>query len=206
MTTLFINIKELIQVRESDVMKLSGKDMGILPIIKNAFLLIEDDLIIDFGSMNHLSTTDVDKVVDLTDKLVLPTWCDSHTHIVYADSREEEFVDRIKGLSYQEIAQKGGGILNSAKKLQDKSEDLLYNDAVIRIKEIIKSGTGALEMKSGYGLTFDSELKILRVIKKLKENFSIPIRATFLGAHAIPIKYKDKRHEYIQLIIDKMIP
>ena len=206
MTTLFINIKELIQVRESDVMKLSGKDMGILPIIKNAFLLIEDDLIIDFGSMNHLSTTDVDKVVDLTDKLVLPTWCDSHTHIVYADSREEEFVDRIKGLSYQEIAKKGGGILNSAKKLQDKSEDLLYNDAVIRIKEIIKSGTGALEMKSGYGLTFDSELKILRVIKKLKENFSIPIRATFLGAHAIPIKYKDKRHEYIQLIIDKMIP
>ena len=206
MTTLFINIKELIQVRESDVMKLSGKDMGILPIIKNAFLLIEDDLIIDFGSMNHLNTTDVDKVVDLTDKLVLPTWCDSHTHIVYADSREEEFVDRIKGLSYQEIAQKGGGILNSAKKLQDKSEDLLYNDAVIRIKEIIKSGTGALEMKSGYGLTFDSELKILRVIKKLKENFSIPIRATFLGAHAIPIKYKDKRHEYIQLIIDKMIP
>jgi imidazolonepropionase len=206
MTTLFINIKELIQVRESDVMKLSGKDMGILPIIKNAFLLIEDDLIIDFGSMNHLSTTDVDKVVDLTDKLVLPTWCDSHTHIVYADSREEEFVDRIKGLSYQKIAKKGGGILNSAKKLQDKSEDLLYNDAVIRIKEIIKSGTGALEMKSGYGLTFDSELKILRVIKKLKENFSIPIRATFLGAHAIPIKYKDKRHEYIQLIIDKMIP
>ena len=206
MTTLFINIKELIQVRESDLMKLSGKDMGILPIIKNAFLLIEDDLIIDFGSMNHLSTTDVDKVVDLTDKLVLPTWCDSHTHIVYADSREDEFVDRIKGLSYQEIAQKGGGILNSAKKLQDKSEDLLYNDAVIRIKEIIKSGTGALEMKSGYGLTFDSELKILRVIKKLKENFSIPIRATFLGAHAIPIKYKDKRHEYIQLIIDKMIP
>ena len=205
MTTLFINIKELIQVRESDVMKLSGKDMGILPIIKNAFLLIEDDLIIDFGSMNHLSTTDVDKVVDLTDKLVLPTWCDSHTHIVYADSREEEFVDRIKGLSYQKIAQKGGGILNSAKKLQDKSEDLLYNDAVIRIKEIIKSGTGALEIKSGYGLTLDSELKILRVIKKLKENFSIPIRATFLGAHAIPIKYKDKRHEYIQLIIDKMI-
>jgi len=206
MTTLFINIKELIQVRESDVMKLSGKDMGILPIIKNAFLLIEDDLIIDFGSMNHLSTTDADKVVDLTDKLVLPTWCDSHTHIVYADSREEEFVDRIKGLSYQKIAQKGGGILNSAKKLQDKSEDLLYNDAVIRIKEIIKSGTGALEIKSGYGLTLDSELKILRVIKKLKENFSIPIRATFLGAHAIPIKYKDKRHEYIQLIIDKMIP
>lgn len=206
MTTLFINIKELIQVRESDVMKLSGKDMGILPIIKNAFLLIEDDLIIDFGSMNHVSIKDADKVVDLTDKLVLPTWCDSHTHLVFADTREEEFVNRIKGLTYQEIAEKGGGILNSAKKLQDKSEDLLYNDAVIRIKEIIKSGTGALEIKSGYGLTLDSELKILRVIKKLKENFSIPIKATFLGAHAIPNEYKEKRAEYIQLIIDKMIP
>ncbi len=206
MTTLFINIKELIQVRESDVMKLSGKDMGILPIIKNAFLLIEDDLIIDFGSMNRVSIKDADKVVDLTDKLVLPTWCDSHTHLVFADTREEEFVNRIKGLTYQEIAEKGGGILNSAKKLQDKSEDLLYNDAVIRIKEIIKSGTGALEIKSGYGLTLDSELKILRVIKKLKENFSIPIKATFLGAHAIPNEYKEKRAEYIQLIIDKMIP
>ena len=206
MTTLFINIKELIQVRELDVDKVSGKDMGILPIIKNAFLLIEDDIIIDFGSMNCLSIKDADQVVDLTDKLVLPTWCDSHTHIVYADSREDEFVDRIKGLSYQEIAQKGGGILNSAKKLQQKTENQLYNDAVLRIKEIIKSGTGALEIKSGYGLTLDSELKILRVIKKLKENFSIPIKATFLGAHAIPIKYKEKREEYIQLIIDKMIP
>ena len=206
MTTLFINIKELIQVRESDVMKLSGKDMGILPIIKNAFLLIEDDLIIDFGSMNRVSIKDADKVVDLTDKLVLPTWCDSHTHLVFADTREEEFVNRIKGLTYQEIAEKGGGILNSAKKLQDKSEDLLYNDAVIRIKEIIKSGTGALEIKSGYGLTLDSELKILRVIKKLKENFPIPIKATFLGAHAIPNEFKEKRAEYIQLIIDKMIP
>jgi len=206
MTTLFINIKELIQVRELSEDKVYGKDMGILPIIKNAFMLIKGHTIIDFGSMDNLSLKKTDKVVDLTGKLVLPTWCDSHTHIVYADSREDEFVDRIKGLSYHEIAEKGGGILNSAKKLQDKTEDQLYKDAVTRIEEIIKSGTGALEIKSGYGLTLDSELKMLQVIKKLKETFPIPIKATFLGAHAIPSKYKENREEYIQLIINKMIP
>ena len=206
MTTLFINIKELIQVRELNVMKVSGKDMGALPIIKNAFLLIEDDIIIDYGAMDKYDDKKADKVVDLNGRLVLPTWCDSHTHIVYADSREDEFVDRIKGLSYQEIAEKGGGILNSAKKLQQKTENQLYNDAVLRIKELIQSGTGALEIKSGYGLSLDSELKMLQVIKKLKETFPIPIKATFLGAHAIPSKYKENREEYIQLIINKMIP
>ena len=206
MTTLFINIKELIQVRELSEDKVYGKDMGTLPIIKKAFMLIEGNTIIDFGSMDNLGVKKADKVVDLSGRLVLPTWCDSHTHIVYADSREEEFVDRIKGLSYQEIAKKGGGILNSAKKLQDKTENQLYNDAVTRIEEIIKSGTGALEIKSGYGLTLDSELKMLQVIKKLKETFPIPIKATFLGAHAIPSKYKENREEYIQLIINKMIP
>ena len=206
MTTLFINIKELIQVRELSEDKVYGKDMGTLPIIKKAFMLIEGNTIIDFGSMDNLGVKKADKFVDLSGRLVLPTWCDSHTHIVYADSREEEFVDRIKGLSYQEIAKKGGGILNSAKKLQDKTENQLYNDAVTRIEEIIKSGTGALEIKSGYGLTLDSELKMLQVIKKLKETFPIPIKATFLGAHAIPSKYKENREEYIQLIINKMIP
>ena len=206
MTTLFINIKELIQVRELSEDKVCGKDMGTLPIIKKAFMLIEGNTIIDFGSMDNLSVKKADKVVDLSGRLVLPTWCDSHTHIVYADSREEEFVDRIKGLSYQEIAKKGGGSLNSAKKLQDKTEDHLYKDAITRIEEIIKSGTGALEIKSGYGLTLDSELKMLQVIKKLKETFPIPIKATFLGAHAIPSKYKENREEYIQLIINKMIP
>jgi len=206
MTTLFINIKELIQVRDKSVKKVSGKDMSILPVIKNAFMLIEDDIIINFGSMDNLDVKKADKVIDLSGRLVLPTWCDSHTHLVYADSREEEFVDRIKGLSYHEIAEKGGGILNSAKKLQLKIEDQLYNDAVIRIEEIIKSGTGALEIKSGYGLTLDSELKMLQVIKKLKETFPIPIKATFLGAHAIPSKYKENREEYIQLIINRMIP
>ncbi len=206
MTTLFINIKELIQVRELSEDKVYGKDMGILPIIKNAFMLIKDHTIIDFGSMDNLSLKKADKVVDLTGKLVLPTWCDSHTHIVYADSREDEFVDRIKGLSYHEIAEKGGGILNSAKKLQNKPEIELFEDAAKRLKELIKNGTGAIEIKSGYGLTLESELKILRVIKKLKENFSLPIKATFLGAHAIPNEYKEKRSEYIQLIINKMIP
>jgi imidazolonepropionase len=169
-------------------------------------MLIKGHTIIDFGSMDNLDIRKADKVVDLTGKLVLPTWCDSHTHIVYADSREDEFVDRIKGLSYHEIAEKGGGILNSAKKLQDKTEDQLYNAAVTRIEEIIKSGTGALEIKSGYGLTLDSELKMLQVIKKLKETFPIPIKATFLGAHAIPSKYKENREEYIELIINNIIP
>jgi len=206
MTTLFINIKELIQVRELSEDKVYGKDMGVLPIIKNAFMLIKGHTIIDFGSMDNLDIRKADKVVDLTGKLVLPTWCDSHTHIVYADSREDEFVDRIKGLSYHEIAEKGGGILNSAKKLQDKTEDQLYKDAVTRIEEIIKSGTGALEIKSGYGLTLDSELKMLQVIKKLKETFPIPIKATFLGAHAVPSKYKENREEYIELIINNIIP
>ena len=206
MTTLFINIKELIQVRELDVMKVSGKNMSILPIIKNAFLIIKDNVIVDFGSMNTLGIKKSDKVVDLTGKLVLPTWCDSHTHLVFADTREEEFVNRIKGLTYQEIAEKGGGILNSSKKLQNKPEIELFEDAIKRLKELIKNGTGAIEIKSGYGLTLESELKILRVIKKLKENFSLPIKATFLGAHAIPNEYKEKRAEYIQLIIEKMIP
>ena len=206
MTTLFINIKELVQVREPDVMKVSGKNMSILPIIKNAFLIIKDNVIVDFGSMNTLGIKKSDKVVDLTGKLVLPTWCDSHTHLVFADTREEEFVNRIKGLTYQEIAEKGGGILNSSKKLQNKPEIELFEDAAKRLKELIKNGTGAIEIKSGYGLTLESELKILRVIKKLKENFSLPIKATFLGAHAIPNEYKEKRAEYIQLIIEKMIP
>ena len=206
MTTVFINIKELVQVRELDVMKVSGKNMSILPIIKNAFLIIKDSIIVDFGSMNTLDIKKSDKVINLTGKIVLPTWCDSHTHLVFADTREEEFVNRIKGLTYQEIAERGGGILNSSKKLQNKPEIELFEDATKRLKELIKNGTGAIEIKSGYGLTLESELKILRVIKKLKENFLLPIKATFLGAHAIPNEYKEKRAEYIQLIIDKMIP
>tara|TARA_B100000780_G_scaffold153775_1_gene107497 strand:- start:1877 stop:3109 length:1233 start_codon:yes stop_codon:yes gene_type:complete len=206
MTTLFINIKELIQVRDKSVDKVSGKDMSVLPTIKNAFLLIENEIISDFGSMEKLGITKADTIIDVTGKLILPTWCDSHTHLVFADTREEEFVNRINGLSYEQIAQKGGGILNSAKKLQNKPEDELYNDAALRLSNLIKTGTGAIEIKSGYGLTLESELKMLRVVKRLKENFPLPIKATFLGAHAIPYLFKEKREAYIKLIIDEMLP
>ena len=206
MTTLFINIKELIQVRDKSVEKVSGKDMSILPTIKNAFMMIENEIIINFGPMEKLGNTKADSIIDVTGRLILPTWCDSHTHLVFADTREEEFVDRINGLSYEQIAQRGGGILNSAEKLQNKTEEELYNDAAKRLEELIKSGTGTIEIKSGYGLTLDSELKMLRVVKKLKENFTLPIKATFLGAHAIPVQYKQKRAAYIQLIIDEMLP
>tara|TARA_B110000046_G_scaffold34258_1_gene37096 strand:+ start:2279 stop:3511 length:1233 start_codon:yes stop_codon:yes gene_type:complete len=206
MTTLFINIKELIQVRDKSVDKVSGKDMSVLPTIKNAFLLIENEIILDFGSMEKLGITKADTIIDVTGKLILPTWCDSHTHLVFADTREEEFVNRINGLSYEQIAQKGGGILNSAKKLQNKPEDELYNDAALRLSNLIKTGTGAIEIKSGYGLTLESELKMLRVVKRLKENFSLPMKATFLGAHAIPNLFKEKREAYIKLIIDEMLP
>lgn len=206
MTTLLINIKELIQVRDKSILKVSGREMSILPVIKNAFLLIEDDHIVDFGSMKSLGDISADKTIDIKDRSILPTWCDSHTHLVFADSREEEFVDRINGLTYEEIAQKGGGILNSAKKLHNKSEDELYDDAAKRLLDLVKMGTGAIEIKSGYGLTLESELKMLRVVKRLKENFSLPIKATFLGAHAIPDKFKNKRKDYISLLINEMLP
>jgi len=205
MTTLFINIKELIQVREISIKKVSGAEMTILPTIKNAYLFIKDDRIIDFGSMENLSAS-ADKIIDCTDKMILPTWCDSHTHIVYAGNREQEFIDRIKGLSYEEIANNGGGILNSAKKLQETSELELFEQSAIRLEEVMQLGTGAVEIKSGYGLTLEAELKMLRVIKKLKENYNFPIKATFLGAHAFPSEYKNNKEGYINLIIDKMLP
>ena len=206
MTHLFINIKEIIQVRETSVKKVSGKEMNILPTIKNAFLIIKNGLIFDFGKMSNLEESSFDKKTDCTGKMILPTWCDSHTHIVYAGNREQEFVDRINGLSYEEIANNGGGILNSAKKLQATSKEDLYNESAKRLEEVIALGTGAIEIKSGYGLTVSSELKMLRVIKKLKENYDIPIKATFLGAHAIPKEFKNNKKEYLNLIIDEMLP
>ncbi|TYP99341.1 imidazolonepropionase [Tenacibaculum adriaticum] len=205
MTTLFTNIKELIQVRDASVKKVSGKDMSMLPTIKNAFLLIKSDTIIDFGSMENAPTS-ADNTIDCSGKMILPTWCDSHTHIVYAGNREQEFVDRINGLTYEEIANKGGGILNSAKKLQETSEEDLYQQSAKRLKEVMQLGTGAIEIKSGYGLTVEAELKMLRVIKKLKENYNIPIKATFLGAHAFPKEYKNNKEGYINLIIEEMLP
>lgn len=204
MQTLLINIKELLQVRETAV-KVSGAEMAILPTIKNAFLLIENGVIASFGAMENCPKTNAD-VIDLSGKMVLPCWCDSHTHIVYAGNREQEFVDRINGMTYEEIANRGGGILNSAKKLHETSDEEIYNQSKARLEEVMQLGTGAVEIKSGYGLSVQDELKMLRVIKRLKDNYPIAIRATFLGAHAFPTEFKDNHQGYIDLIIHEMIP
>ncbi|MCZ8197067.1 MAG: imidazolonepropionase [Flavobacterium sp.] len=206
MITLITNIKELLQIRESNIKKVSGKEMATLPTIKNAFLVIENEYITNFGTMDNCPKINADKTIDATGKIVLPTWCDSHTHIVYAGNRESEFVDRINGLSYEEIANRGGGILNSAKKLNETSEEEIYNQSKVRLEEVMQLGTGAVEIKSGYGLTVEGELKMLRVIKKLAENYPIKIKATFLGAHAFPTEYKDNHSGYIDLIINEMLP
>jgi len=207
MKTLIINIKELLQVRDAAVLKVAGAAMAQLPTIKNAFLVIENDLIADFGSMNDLQEDiNPEKCIDVDGKMVLPSWCDSHTHIVYAGNREQEFVDRINGLTYEEIANRGGGILNSAQKLNETSEEEIFNQSKLRLEEIMHLGTGAVEIKSGYGLTFDGELKMLRVIKRLSEEYPITIKATFLGAHAFPLEYKTNRKGYIDLIINEMLP
>jgi imidazolonepropionase len=206
MHVLIVNIKELLQVRENHIDKVSGKEMAQLPSIKNAYLLIEDDTIIDFGAMDACPNSDVQQTIDATGKIVLPTWCDSHTHIVYAGNREGEFVDRINGLSYEEIANRGGGILNSAKKLNETSEEEIYNQSKLRLEEIMQQGTGAVEIKSGYGLTVEGELKMLRIIKKLAKNYPVTIKSTFLGAHAFPSDYKQNHNAYIDLIINEMLP
>lgn len=206
MQTLIINIKELLQVRETSIDKVSGKEMAVLPTVKNAFLLLENDLIADFGPMENCPKINADKTIDASGKIVLPTWCDSHTHIVYAGNREQEFVDRINGLTYEEIANRGGGILNSAKKLNETSEEEIYNQSKKRLEEVISQGTGAVEIKSGYGLTVEGELKMLRVIKKLAANYPIAIKSTFLGAHAFPMQYKENHSTYIDLIINEMLP
>lgn len=176
-----------------------------MPSISDAFLLIEHGRIKAFGSMQDCPER-AGQVLDATGRLVLPSWCDSHTHIVFAATREEEFVDRIRGLSYEEIAERGGGILNSARKLQKATEEELFQGAWERLQEVISMGTGAIEVKSGYGLTLESELKMLRVVRQLKEKSPIPIKATFLGAHAIPMEYKTNREAYISLIIQEMLP
>jgi imidazolonepropionase len=206
MTTLIINIQELLQVREKGIAKVSGLEMALLPSIKNAYLLIENDLIADFGPMSHCPKINADKSIDATGKVVLPTWCDSHTHLVYAGNRIQEFVDRINGLTYEEIAQRGGGILNSAEKLNATSEDEIFEQSEIRLQEVMKLGTGAIEIKSGYGLTVEGELKMLRVIQRLKQKYPIAIKATFLGAHAFPAKFKENHSGYIDLIINEMLP
>jgi imidazolonepropionase len=206
MKLLFTNIKELLQVHETAPAKLSGQEMKNLPTIKNAFLLVNAGLIADYGSMKDLPEITDFEIIDCAEQIVLPAWCDSHTHLVYAGNREQEFVDRINGRSYQEIADNGGGILNSAKKLQATSKLDLYTQSAKRLLEVMKLGTGAIEIKSGYGLTTEAELKMLRVAKKLGENFPITVKTTFLGAHAVPAEYKDNKDGYMDLICNEMLP
>ncbi len=206
---LIKNIKGLVQCGEDLPMMRKGKEMRELPIIENAYLALEDGVIVAYGPMSEWGgITDWRdlEVIDAEGKFVLPAFCDSHTHTVFAQSREEEFVDRINGLSYEEIALRGGGILNSARRLQEMYEDELVAKAKERIERLISYGTGALEIKSGYGLTVEAELKMLRVIKRLKEECAIEIKATFLGAHAFPTEYKENHRGYIDLIINEMIP
>ena len=204
---LITNIKQLISTRDENML-LRGAQLAELPSIENAFLMVEDDVIAGFGKMEDLDLIRFSSVAtyNAQGQMVLPSWCDSHTHLVFAASRENEFIDKVNGLSYAEIAAKGGGILNSAKKLNDTPEDELFNHAWKRLKEIQNSGTGAVEIKSGYGLTVEGELKMLRVIKRLKERSSLLIRATFLGAHTYPIQFKEDHAGYIDTIINEMLP
>jgi imidazolonepropionase len=205
---LLTNIKQLCQVETGTERKktIRGEAMRILPSVENAWLLMENDRIHSYGKMEDVHTVNANDIIDVTGRYVLPAWCDSHTHLVFAAPREQEFVDRINGLSYEEIARRGGGILNSAQKLNEIDEHELYDQSLKRLREVIAQGTGAIEIKSGYGLSLDGELKMLRVIRKLKENTNIPIKATFLAAHAYPIDYKDDHEGYINLIINKMLP
>jgi len=212
MATLITNIKQLVGVRETnkpDSHKvLRGKELAELPVTENAYLVIEAGSIAEYGEMSSIqnSTLKTQNKIDAAGQMVLPCWCDSHTHLVFASSREEEFVDKIKGMSYAEIAARGGGILNSARKLNDTSEDELFSNAWRRLEEVSKLGTGAIEIKSGYGLTIEGELKMLRIIKKLRERSVLSIKATFLGAHTYPLEYKENHQGYIDCIINEMLP
>ncbi len=204
--TLITNI-QLLAGTGNPLQPLRGKDLALLPSIENAYLVIEDDEIAAFGGMHELkSLTSQLTTIDATGQIILPAWCDSHTHLVFAASREEEFIDKIKGLGYAEIAAKGGGILNSAGKLHDATADQLFNSAWKRLEEISKMGTAAVEIKSGYGLTVEDELKMLRVIKRLKEKSQLHVKSTFLGAHTFPLEYKENHQAYIDLIIKEMLP
>ena len=206
---LIVNIQQLVNCRNESHL-LRGRALAGLPVAANAYLLTEDDEIAAFGTMEQLQgekyTSKPGSVIDASGAMVLPCWCDSHTHLVFAGSREDEFVDKIKGLSYAEINARGGGILNSARKLNETREDELFNEAWSRLEEVSRLGTGAVEIKSGYGLTVEGELKMLRVIKKLKQKSKLSIKASFLGAHTYPYEYRDNHQAYIDLIINNMLP
>ncbi len=207
MTTLISNIRQLVNVRHQWPI-LRGAALLHLPGIHNAYLLIEDGRIAGFGEMKDLaySPADFTHHYNAESRLVLPSWCDSHTHLVFAGSREAEFVDKIKGLTYAEIAARGGGILASARRLNDCDEDTLFREAWLRLQELMQAGTGAVEIKSGYGLSVEGELKMLRVIKKLKQTAPIPVKATFLGAHAYPPPFKDDHEGYLRLLTHELLP
>ena len=204
---LLINIKKLLQIRSLDTSYVSGKEMNALPFIESAYLLINNDIIEEFGEMkNSPKNLEKFRVIDCKEKMVLPSWCDSHSHIVFSGNRSNEFIDRIKGLSYNEIANNGGGILNSVDILRNTSKEDLLKQSTIRVKEVINQGTGAIEIKSGYGLNMESEKKMLEVISEIKKQNNITVKATFLGAHAFPREFTDNKREYIDLIVNKMMP
>lgn len=209
---LITNIKSIVQVEDVPKLKVCGHDMSAIQSLDNAFLFIENALISDFGPMTDLDTTKIlsenpnVEIIDAKGKYVFPSFCDSHSHLVYSGSREMEYIDKIRGLSYTEIAKRGGGILNSAKKLHETSEDELFIQSNKRIGEIISFGTGAVEIKSGYGLNLEDELKMLRVIRRIKDSSPVEVRATFLGAHAIPEEYKSHKDKYVDIVINEMIP
>lgn len=206
MRTLVTNIKSLVQTEETSREAVCGEAMAEVESINDAYLIVEDDKIADFGKMSEMKEQNADKIIDAKQCFVLPSFCDSHTHLVYAGSREIEYIDKIRGLSYEEIAKRGGGILNSAKRLQETDENELYEDAYRRLQEIASLGTGAVEIKSGYGLTTEAELKMLRVIRRLKENSPLTIKANFLGAHGVPMEYRGRQGEFVDLVINEMIP
>lgn len=205
MTTLITNISKILHIENQGRKHKRGHDLGEFPITENAWLLLKNEQIDSWGSMDD-QLPKADKNIDAEGGMLLPTWVDSHTHLVYAGTREDEFAKRLHGMSYEEIAAEGGGILNSAKKLRETSEEELYEAAATRLQELIKLGTGAIEIKSGYGLTTESEMKMLRVARKLGENFPVPVKTTFLGAHAFPENYKDDHAGYVKKIIDEMLP
>ena len=206
MKLLVKNIKKLVQIEDMPKTWVAGSDMKVLPSIDDAYLYIYDGLFADFGPMSSCPDHPDAEVVDATGCMVFPSFCDSHTHLVYAGSREIEYVDKIRGLSYEEIAKRGGGILNSAERLRAASEDELFESAMERINEIVSLGTGAVEVKSGYGLSTESELKMLRVIRRIRSESPITVKSTFLGAHAVPMEYRGRQSEYVDLVVKEMIP
>lgn len=206
MRTLIKNIKELVQVERAPKARKCGKEMAELETIKNAYLIVEDEKIAEFGEMSALKEQCFDNEVDACGRMVFPSFCDSHTHLVYAGSREIEYCDKIRGLSYDEIAKRGGGILNSAKRVQEASEDELYEGAMYRLKQMVGYGSGAVEIKSGYGMTTEAEMKMLRVIRRLKEDSPLTIKSTLLGAHGVPMEYRGRQGDFVDKVINEMIP